>query len=84
MMKINKNNWSFCELCDTVSYQFECCGNVSCNAMGCEVCQSHHQIIEKMIREGKHPPIEDLPVRSKKEDIEKFFGKQVFFNSRNV
>ena len=52
--------------------------------MGCEVCLTHQPLIAAMIKEGKHPPIEDLPVKSKKEDLEKFFGKQVFFNSRNV
>lgn len=59
-MKINDDQWFFCELCDTMSYTFECCGNTACNGGGCDKCGELWKEVWEKIHAGDHPPQESV------------------------
>lgn len=67
--RINPEKFFYCKECETVSYRFDCCGNSYCNGSGCEKCDELHSVIGKMINEGEHPPIENLPQIPSLEDL---------------
>ena len=71
--KVKDENWGYCELCDCISYHFDCCGNSLCNGGGCDVCcPDHHKLIEEMIMFGKHPPIGEM--KRWEDNIDKILG----------
>ena len=60
-MEIKKENWFFCVLCDTVSYKFDCCGNIACSGGGCDKCKELNPEIWKIVNEGKAPNKDEVP-----------------------
>ena len=68
-MKIKLENWFYCELCRTVAYKFECCGNTSCNGSGCKACSDLWEYVHELIDNGEAPPQESLPVHRNPFDV---------------
>jgi len=64
-MEIKPENWFFCELCDTVSYKFDCCKNTACNGGGCDQCKELCAEIIRMINAGKVPAKETVPFHAR-------------------
>ncbi len=65
-----EENWFYCELCQTLAYHHDCCGNISCSGGGCEVCcqgpkgnEGPNGVIQKMINDGTAPSIDEVPHR---------------------
>jgi len=61
-MKLKDSRWFFCSSCQTVAYHFECCGNISCNAGGCDDCMDRSEV-DRRVDEGDHPPQTPVPWR---------------------
>lgn len=64
--KPKRENWFYCELCRTIAYQHDCCGNISCSGGGCEVCcpggsGGPNGVIRNMIRDGTAPDKSTVP-----------------------
>ena len=66
--KPKQENWFYCELCKTVAYKHDCCGNISCSGGGCKVCcqgrevsDGPSEVIERMICDGTAPDESTLP-----------------------
>lgn len=60
-MPLDPANWFFCEQCDSVEYHFNCCGNSSCNAGGCDQCRGTFDEVVAAMRAGEVPPKESVP-----------------------
>jgi hypothetical protein len=59
-VEIKKENWFYCDLCDSISYDFKCkCGASACNGAGCDECKDLHIIIDKMIDNKTCPTLEE-------------------------
>lgn len=68
--KPKQENWFYCEHCQTVAYQHDCCGNISCSGGGCKVCcqgpngtDGPNGVIQRMIRDGTAPDESTIPHR---------------------
>lgn len=64
--KPKQENWLYCKLCQTIAYNHDCCGNVSCSGGGCEVCcpkgkDGPSGVIEGMILDGTAPDKNTIP-----------------------
>lgn len=60
-MNIKKENWVFCLECDSISYKFDCCGNLACTSGGCDLCKDLHKEIWKIVNEGNSPNKDEVP-----------------------
>ena len=65
MKVIKKENWFFCEQCDTIAYKLDCCSNTSCNGGGCEQCNELWEEVHELIRNGNAPSKESVPFHPK-------------------
>ena len=70
---IKRDNFFYCDICDEVSYDFECeCGATLCNGAGCEKCTPLFDILRQYYNEGLFPTKEE----ALKLNIEKFGEEQ--------
>ena len=58
--KPKPENWFYCQQCETIAYEHDCCGHASCSGGGCDVCcgqgpESPDAVIDRMIRDGTAP-----------------------------
>lgn len=61
-MQLNLDNWFYCRICDTPSYDFKCeCKATSCNGGGCEKCGPLHKLVDEFIANGLVPEILKTP-----------------------
>ena len=62
--KPKRDNWFYCELCQTIAYRHDCCGNISCSGGGCEICccqKGPDEVIQRMILDGTAPDKSTIP-----------------------
>lgn len=52
--------WYYCTVCRTAAVHYDCCGNSSCNAGGCEKCIPNSDYITELLRTGNHPDEKEL------------------------
>lgn len=71
---IEKERWFWCELCHSMAIQCKYCGTSSCSGGGCDKCFEEYKLASAMILDGTCPKREDVPVKSRKEDLDKLFG----------
>jgi hypothetical protein len=60
-VKFEEKRWGYCTDCDTITYEFACCGNLSCNGGGCAKCQDRTEL-DRRLEAEEHPKLSELPI----------------------
>lgn len=69
---IKKENWFYCDVCDTLSYDTKCeCLSTLCNAGGCDKCDLILREVDAAICSGCYPSIDEI-----KDNTSKMYGSQ--------
>jgi len=70
---ISTDRWFWCDQCGHQAIRCPHCQNISCSGGGCDLCDSEFTEANQLIAEGKAPAKEFLPIRCRREDIDKLF-----------
>lgn len=73
-MKLIEENWFWCNLCECISYNFQCsCHGSYCNCGGCDKCLPLRNLVKEAIKNNNHIPVGFLKEKEKyeSEQIEK-------------
>jgi len=66
---ISKDQWKWCQLCETAYVVCEACQNSSCNCGGCDECKELWEEVSRIKDLDEDPKIEDFP----REDVTPFY-----------
>ena len=59
--KLNIDNWKWCEICETITYLYDCdCAGSLCNCGGCCDCDWQRNLAMEALKSGNHPTEESL------------------------